>query len=122
MASTGVKLVGADKSNGQLLSITLQLLNQNEIEIFRKLIQEDTNGVCPKCDDPITNADAYYIKIDTPLNPGGLLGMELATPQIKCDHCGEMITLSMIDYTPFQSVIQFVQALRKEYNKRKRKG
>ena len=118
--SIGCKLVSADKGNGQLLSITLQLLKKNEIEIFRRLLKDDTNGVCPKCGDPITGADTFYIRINTPLNSGGLLGMELATPVVKCDHCGKEFMLSMIDYTPFQSVVQFVQLLRKEYKKRQK--
>ena len=118
---SGCKLVAADKGNGQLMSITLQLQDQQEIEIFRKLIQDETEGFCPKCNDPITNSDSYYIKIDTPLNVSGLLGMELATPLIKCNNCGEEVQLSMIDYTPFKSVFQFVQALRLEYKKRQQK-
>lgn len=123
MANTsGVKLVGADKSGGQLMSITLQLLNQNEIKIFRSLVSGETESFCPKCQDPFTHADTYYLRIDNPLAPGGMLGMEVATPQIKCDHCGEVINLSMVDYTPFKSAFQFVQNLRNEYRKRLNKN
>lgn len=115
------KLVGAEKGNGQLLSITLQLQDPAEVKIFRSLIEGEETKKCPKCQDEYDHSDSYFIRIDNPLVPGGMLGMELATPQIKCDKCGEMISLSMVDYTPFKSVFQFVQNLRLQYNSR-RKG
>lgn len=123
MANTsGVKLVNADKGNGQLMSITLQLLNQKEIEIFRSLLNGEAVSKCSKCDDPFTNVDTYYLRIDNPLTPGGLLGMEVATPVVKCNNCGVENELSMVDYTPFASAFQFVQSLRNEYKKRQTKG
>lgn len=120
MSNVGVKLASADKSGGQLLSITLQLLDPAEIKIFRSLLASERN-YCPECKDPYTGTDTYYIKVDAPLAPPAL-GMNLATPMVKCDSCGRVTELSMIDYTPFKSALSFVQNLRKEYNKRQQKG
>ena len=118
---TNVKIAGADKGNGRLLSVTLQILDENDIKIFKSLVNGEDSKCCKKCKEPYTTSTAYYIKIDSPLTPNAF-GMKLGTPMTKCSACGEMNILSMVDYTPFQSVCIFLQKLRLEYNKRKRKG
>ena len=116
---TPVKLVGADKGGGKLISVTLQLTDANEIYIFRKLIESDA-AVCPKCDDPITGTDAFYLRVDNPLAPSAI-GLDIATPMVRCDHCGSETSLSMVDYSAFPSVKIFITALRKKYAEKKRK-
>ena len=117
-----VKLIDAVKGDGKLISITLQLLDRKEINIFRSLLDSETKTpVCEHCGDEITGTDAFYVRIDSPLS-GSAIGLDVATPMIRCDNCGSMITLSLIDYHAFPSVVQFVKALRKKYQEKKKKG
>ena len=48
--------------------------------------------------------------------------IEIAMPIIRCDNCGQEITLSMVDYTPFKSAVNFIQQLRLKYNRMQREG
>lgn len=115
------KLVGSEKGDGRLYSVTLQLMDPGEIKIFRKLLEsEAVTPVCPKCQDPITGSDGFYLRVDSPLSPSAI-GLDVATPIIRCDHCAVDTTLSMVDYSAFPSVKKFITALRVKYASKKRK-
>lgn len=114
------KLVNANKGDGKLYSVTLQLTDKDELRIFRKLIESDLTA-CPHCGDPITGTDQCMLKIDAPLAKSPI-GIEIAMPIIRCDNCGQEITLSMVDYTPFKSAVNFIQQLRLKYNRMQREG
>lgn len=115
------KLVGSEKGDGRLYSVTLQLMDPGEIKIFRKLLEsEAVTPVCPKCHDPITGADGFYLRVDSPLNPSAI-GLDVATPIIRCDHCAVNMALSMVDYSAFPSVKKFITALKVKYMSKKRK-
>lgn len=120
-ALSKVRVVDSMKSDGKLISVTLQLLDRNEIKIFRSLLNSETETpVCPNCQDEVTGTDAFYLRIDNPLSPSPI-GLDVATPLIRCDNCGSMTTLSMVDYHAFPSVVEFVHQLKKRYMEMKRK-
>lgn len=115
------KLVGSEKGDGKLYSVTLQLMDPGEIKIFRKLLEsEAVTPVCPKCQDPVTGTDGFYLRVDSPLSKSAI-GLDVATPIIRCDHCAVDTVLSMVDYSAFPSVKKFITALRMKYMNMKRK-
>lgn len=115
------KLVGSNKGDGKLYSVTLQLMDPAEIKIFRKLMEsEAVTPVCPKCKDPITGTDAFFLRVDSPLSHSAI-GIDIATPIVRCDHCAVETTLSMVDYSAFLSVKKFITVLRMKYAEKKRK-
>lgn len=115
------KLVGSNKGDGKLYSVTLQLMDPTEIKIFRKLLDsEAVTPACPKCKDPVTGTDGFFLRIDSPLSHSAI-GIDVATPIIRCDHCAEETALSMVDYSAFPSVKKFITTLRLKYAEKKRK-
>ena len=82
-------------------------------------IGEEAFKKCPHCGQSNTVCkDDLRLRIDSPLSNNQLLSA--ATPLIHCDHCGEEITLSMLDYSCFPSVIAFLAKLRNAYNLKKK--
>lgn len=106
------KVTDSFKKDGKLISVTLELQDKEEIEIYKRfLADEPAFQKCPKCQQSNTiGDDDLQLRIDNPL--ANTLGMQLATPIMHCDHCGELIDLSMMDYSCFRSVVSWISQLR----------
>lgn len=118
MVKAGIK--EANKVDGKLISITVELRDPNEIKIYKKFLEgEEAFKKCPNCGQSNEiGKDDLRMRIDSPLANHQLLSA--ATPIMHCDHCGKMIDLSMIDYTCFPSVISKLSELRTAYNNMKK--
>ena len=115
-----VRIRAADKHEGNLISVTIQITDPEELKIYKKFLEgEEAFKKCPHCGQSNTvGKDDLRLRIDSPLSNNHLLSA--ATPLIHCDHCGEEITLSMIDYSCFPSVTAFLAKLRNAYNLKKK--
>lgn len=115
-----VSIVDKSIIDGRLISITIKINDPNERAIFMKFLEgEETFKKCPKCGHSNTvGEDDMCMRIDSPLASNQLLAA--STPIMHCDHCGELIDLSMMDYTCFPSVISFLSKLKASYNKMKK--
>lgn len=114
------KLLGAEKSNGKLLNITLQI-HPSEVPIYESLIKSDYADMkCPHCNgDFHINPDTMCLIIDSPLYPS-MLGFETATPVFRCNMCEKKISMNLVDITPFYSEVVLLNSLRNRYNKKKK--
>ena len=121
-ARSAVKIKSADKQGGTLISVTVQLSDPTEIKIYRKFLEsEPAFQSCPRCGKKNTiGDDDLCLRIDSPL--ANKIGLQIATPLMHCDHCGENIDLSMLDYTAFPSVKIFIKQLQAKYQELKKKG
>lgn len=114
------KVLDIKQKNGQV-SVLIQLMDEEEIAIYRKFLESENGKTCPKCG--ATNnigADDYVLQIDNPFHSSS--GIDIATPIMTCDNCGEKLNLSMLDYNAFPSVVGFIKALRKRESEIKEKG
>ena len=118
MVDVGIK--ARNVIDGKLISVTVELRDPNEVKIYKKFLEdEEAFKKCPHCGQSNTvGKDDLRLRIDSPLSNNHLLSA--ATPLIRCDHCGEEITLSMLDYSCFPSVTAFLAKLRNAYNLKKK--
>ena len=114
-----VKIASAVKKDGKLLSVTLQLQEPSEIGIYKKfLADEPAMQKCPHCGKSNKiGKDDLLIRIDNPLTD--TLGLHMGNPIVTCDHCKQTIPVSILDYSAFPSVMEFLKALRARYNQKK---
>ena len=114
-----IKIVEAQKKEGNLMSITLRLVEKKDIDIYQKFLKDEPNmKACPHCGKPNTlGLDDMMIRVDSPL--ADRFGLKLGTPIVHCDHCGKDFDLSMVDYTAFPSVVAAINLLKKKYKEKK---
>ena len=107
-----VRIRAADKKDGRLISVTIQITDPSELKIYKKCLEgEEAFKKCPHCGQSNTvGDDDLQMRIDSPLAGNQILSA--ATPIMHCDHCGKMIDLSMMDYSAFPSVITFPHELK----------
>ena len=115
-----VRIRAADKHEGNLISVTIQITDPDELKIYKKFLEgEEAFKKCPHCGHSNTvGDDDLQMRIDSPLSSNHILSA--ATPIMHCDHCGEAIDLSMLDYSAFPSVLAFLAELRAKYNSMKK--
>ena len=115
--ATPLKIVGSDKKNGALSSVTLQLLDPKDISIYTKFF-EDENITCPFCGKSVEiDPNNVCLRIDSPLSDP--LNMCLSTPIVTCENCNNTLPTSMMDYRAFNVVSEFITALRNRANSMK---
>lgn len=115
-----LKVVEYARQQGNLMSVTVQLQEPREINIYKKFLEDEPAlKSCPKCgkENKIGNDD-LKIRVDSPLS--NKIGLNLASPVVTCDHCGEVIPTSMLDYTAFPSIVAFIAQLKKRYQELKK--
>ena len=73
---------------------------------------------CPHCNADLNpNPDDCKFTVSNPLS--STFGMELGTPTLKCQACGnEIIDDTTIDLDAFPSIINYLNGLRAEYQRR----
>lgn len=110
-----IKVVEYMRQKGNLMSVTVQLQEPREINIYKKfLADEPTLNKCPHCGAKnIIGDDDLKIRIDSPLS--NKIGLNLATPIVICDECGKEIPTSMLDYSAFPSIVAFIKKLKDRY-------
>lgn len=110
-----IKIAEAVRKEGNLISVTLELQEPREINIYQKfLADEPAVKACPHCGAANKiGADDLRLRVDAPL--ADKLGLSAATPLMTCDSCGKVVELSMVDYTAFPSVVAFIAQLRNRY-------
>lgn len=107
------------KENGTLISVSIQITDPEELRIYKKFLEsEPAFQSCPRCGHTNTiGDDDLQLRIDSPL--ANKIGLQVATPLMHCDHCNNMIDLSMVDYTAFPSVVSFIKQLQARYRELK---
>lgn len=114
-----MKIVGSDKKNGALSSVTVELTDDREVMIYRKFFDDEAVlNSCPYCKtkNDVNKMDPN-LRIDSPLSDP--LNMCLATPVIVCSKCSNALPTSMMDYRAFPSVVTFIKSLRGRANEMK---
>lgn len=121
------RLVKSNSSNGVLQSITLMLVDTEDIRIFDSLVnavgpvvkclifQCDKSGQCAKTID--ATGMERYITVDNPLSASVL---PIGYASVVCPHrdTDTDIVIATLDYTSFPGVAAYVETLRKQYVKR----
>ena len=117
---TAVKIKDAVKKDGTLISVMVQITDPQELTIYKKFLEsEPAFHSCPHCGHSNTvGDDDLVLRIDSPL--ANKIGLQIATPIMHCDHCGESVDLSMLDYSAFPSVVAFIKQLQTRYQQMKR--
>lgn len=102
---------------GQLTDIVISVDGPTEVGIYRGLIKLDIPK-CPHCNADLNpNPDDCKFTVSNPLS--STFGMELGTPTLKCQVCGtEIIDDTTIDLDAFPSIINYLNGLRAEYQRR----
>ena len=110
-----IKVVEYMRQKGNLMSVTVQLQEPREINIYKKfLADEPALNKCPHCGAKnVIGDDDLKIRIDSPLS--NKIGLNLATPIVICDECGGEIPTSMLDYSAFPSIVAFIKKLKERY-------
>lgn len=116
------KVVGSVKENGKLLSVTLQLTDPKEIQVFRAFLKDEPAiASCPACRCKTEVTDSMMVLcIESPL--GNTAGLQMAHPIINCAYCGRPLVENSMDYSAFPSVVSFITSLRNRYVQLKQKG
>lgn len=117
---SAVKIKDAVKKDGTLISVMVQITDPQELAIYKKFLEsEPAFQSCPHCGHSNTvGDDDLVLRIDSPL--ANKIGLQIATPIMHCDHCGERVELSMLDYSAFPSVVAFINQLQARYQQLKK--
>ena len=112
MARKSPKIIEAEKLDGTLMSVSLELQDPTEITAYQLFLASEMLE-CGKCHAE-NNPKEFrpIIKVDSPL-ANSILSM--AEPIVVCPHCGERIKTAMMDYTAFPSVVAFLRSLQMKY-------
>lgn len=115
------RLINFQKKDGSLLSVTFEMTTDKEKRIYKSFVDGEPPLKCPKCGKEVDkeHIDKYYIVVYNPLSGGGPLGFQTGTPSVWCPHCKSVVSMSMMDITPFTAIINWL-AMQRQKARRKR--
>lgn len=110
-------LVSSLTDKGRLIEIVTRVGNLTEATAYQSLLDMD-KVTCPHCGERLKPApEDMMLAVYNPLT--SLFNMELGTPVVKCQACGQEVRLeSNLDLSAFPTTLHYLKSLREEYNRR----
>lgn len=118
------KLVQHQKQNNKIVSVTMQMTNPNEIDIYQKFMDAESLDICPYCKDSIdkTRVKGMYISIYDPSDSDEVFGFYTGIPYVVCQNCGREIRMSMMDIAPFTGIVNWLKQLKEKIKEKETHG
>jgi len=115
-----VKILEHNRVGNTLASVILRIQDPEERRMYRAFLESEVLE-CPKCHNKYTVGDFEAdLQIDSPLAANPILA--IATPVAHCTNpaCKAPLNLSVLDYSAFPSVVEFLKKLQAKYQAKSR--